>query len=187
MDTCTLYLRMIFPIFLQHGSLNLHPRMGSNKKFCFSCLVLCLSHWSSSKIITTGFIFKALMLIIFTNFDFPSCSKLVLSSIALFTFLMMSHWLILDKIISLNLITSAITLTILDVSDIWFSRAAKTSKGFVARHTGNLVFNSGSFLLTWGIILLSSQAAPGSQRSCTPRYYITLTLSQLQTSILLDA
>ena len=121
---------MIFPIFLQHGSLNLHPRMGSNKKFCFSCLVLCLSHWSFSKIITTGFILKALMLIIFTNFDFPSCSKLVLNSIALFTFFLMSHWLNLDKIISLNLITSAITLTILDVSDIWFSRAVKTSKGF---------------------------------------------------------
>ena len=130
MDTCTHYLTMIFPIFLQHGSLNLHPRMGSNKKFCFSCLVLCLSHWSFSKIITTGFILKALMLIIFTNFDFPSCSKLVLNSIALFTFFLMSHWLNLDKIISLNLITSAIMLTILDVSDIWFSRAVKTSKGF---------------------------------------------------------
>ena len=54
----------------------------------------------------------------------------------------------------MNLITSATILTILDQSDIRFSRAAKTSTGFVARHIGNSLFSSGSFSLIGGITLL---------------------------------
>ena len=81
------------------------------------------NHWSSS--------LKLCCITIFIKLVFASCSKLVLRRVAHFTFLMMLCWLILNKRISLNLITSATTLTILDQSDIRFFRTVKTSTSFV--------------------------------------------------------
>ena len=101
---------------------------------------------------------------IFINLVFASYSRLVLSRVAQFTFLMMLCWLILDNRISLNLITSATTLTILDQPDIRFSRAVKISTDLVATRTTNSFFNSESFSLTGSIILLPSQVASGSQK-----------------------
>ena len=52
LDACTHHLRKIFPIFLQHRSLHLYPRMDPSKKSCFSCPVIYLSHWNSPQILT---------------------------------------------------------------------------------------------------------------------------------------
>ena len=101
------------------------------------------NHWS--------LILKLHCCAIFINIVFVPCSKLVLSRVALFTFLMMPCWLMLDNRITLNLITSATTLTILNQSDIRFSRAVKTYTGFLARHKTYSFFYTGSFSSTGGI------------------------------------
>ena len=98
-----------FSNLLQHGSLHFHPRMSPSRKSSFSCPVLCSNNWRLDFNYRNSSL-KLRCSTIFTNSVFSSCSKLVLSRVALFTFLMMPHWLILDKI-PLNLITSAKTLT----------------------------------------------------------------------------
>ena len=124
---------------------------------------------------------------IFINLVFASSSKLVLSRVAQFTFLMMLCWLILDNRISLNLITSATTLTILDQSDIRFSRAVKTSADCGDTHS--------KFFLQFRILFVDWRYYFAFIPSCLsfpkklwyhPRYHL-FTLSLVQTSIPLDA
>ena len=117
---------------------------------------------------------------IFTNFVFASCGKLVLSRVALFTFLMMQLSMILDNRISLNLITSATTLTIL-----WFARAAKTSKGFVARHS-KFFLQFRILFVDWRYYFVVIPSCLWFPKELCPRYHL-LTLSSLQTSIPFDA
>ena len=128
-DVYTYYLRMNFPIFIQHRSLHLHPSMGSSKKSCLSCLVLCLSHWSFSKILTIK-IHPQSFLVSLYQLYFGFLQHAGVKQSCTFYFPYDPGWLILDNKFSLNLITSAETLTFLDQSDIWFYRAVKTSKGF---------------------------------------------------------
>ena len=175
-----------FPIFLQHGSLHLHPRMDQSEKSCFSRPAICLGHWGFPQILTIDVNLKALLFHHFYQSCFCFLQQTGVKQSCTFYFpydVMLIH---LGQWNFLEFNYYATTLTILDKSDIRFSRGVKTSSDFVMRHTTNSFFNSESFLLTGGIILLSSQAASGSQRNCGPRYHL-LTLSSLQTSILRDA
>ena len=150
LGTCTNYLRIIFlpPTWI----ISFTSKNGSKRKI----LLLLSSNLFKSLEFSTDFNHWSLTLklhccAIFINIVFVPCSKLVLSRVALFTFLMMPCWLILDNRITLNLITSATTLTILNQSDIRFSRAVKTYTGFVARHKIYAFFYPGSFSLAGGI------------------------------------
>ena len=134
------------------------------------------NHWS--------LILKLHCCAIFINIVFVPCSKLVLSKVALFTFLMMPCWLILDNRITLNLITSATTLTILNQSDFDSPEQSKHIQA-LWRDTKHILSSIQDPFCWLEVLVFSSfQVASGSQRNCGPRYYV-LTLSHYKSQSLL--